>query len=195
VANPAVKIKYLAVPVPGNDEPGLADAVWLATVQQIARERGITLTDLPHDGGGSRGRGGAEPPARAGKPPSPRGCQTVAEFLNCMRRLKIWAGDPSLRELEARAKTQRRSLPHSTLGRALNPPDEALPGFRTLYAFVHACGASRYWREWSKAWAELRYRPVLDIAPPSGESPRFEYVFGPPDLSGYDPWATRLELP
>ena len=149
-----VQMRYFAVPVPEGTNPD-TNELWLQAVQQIARDRGITLTNAA--------RGAAEPhgliklEAGSGRPPSPRRCARADEFLDAMRQLRMWAGEPSLRELEMQANHLGLELSRSTLARVLAHSNEHLPRHRTLKGFVFACGAGRFWEEWWWTCNRIRF--------------------------------------
>jgi hypothetical protein len=155
----AVKYCYLPIPVPGEGDAETVNALWLAAVRQMARKRGIALADALDSRFSGQGRSGPSlpPGRRAGSPPFPEACQSEADLIACMRRLRVWAGNPSLRELESRAEAKGHWLPHSTLGRALAAHNARLPTLRVLTAFVYACGAEEHWRVWAMAWDRVLY--------------------------------------
>lgn len=74
--------------------------------------------------------------------------------MDCLLRVKIWAGDPSVREL-ARAA----GLPPSTMQDLLSRKRERLPTVETLGAFLAGCGINdpNVLAEWVYAWRRLRY--------------------------------------
>lgn len=77
---------------------------------------------------------------------------TVADLGRELRNLRISAGNPSLRELEKRAKKQGLYLPHSTAGNAQS--GKILPGLNVVQAFVQACGVTSETEmlRWKSAW-------------------------------------------
>lgn len=84
--------------------------------------------------------------------PDPSTARTVAEFVQTLRQLKIWAGDPSFKRLE-----RLSGVPHSTLGRALDPTRARLPAIEVLRPLVQACGASTTTVvRWEHAWRRLK---------------------------------------
>lgn len=152
---PALKNHYIPVPVPVGGDPAVGDALWIAAVRSIAKQRGIDLAAA--FGGAPTGSPQPTSYSRETPPPTPEGCQTEEDLLACMRALRTWAGRPSLRVLEHRAKAKGASLPHATLGRALAIGNSRLPSFSIMTAFVVACGADDDWQSWSRAWDRVVY--------------------------------------
>ncbi|SNT56289.1 Tetratricopeptide repeat-containing protein [Actinacidiphila glaucinigra] len=84
--------------------------------------------------------------------PDPLSVATTAEFVQALKALKVWAGDPSLQVLSRRTK-----IPTSTLADALNPGRRRLPPLDTVRSVASACGAAGADLErWEKAWRGLR---------------------------------------
>jgi hypothetical protein len=54
----------------------------------------------------------------------PSDVRDAAGFVQALRALKVWAGNPSFNDLE-----RRSGLPRSTLADALNPRRRQLPGW------------------------------------------------------------------
>ena len=83
--------------------------------------------------------------------PDPGEAGTVAEFLECLRNYRTWAGSPSYRVMSRNCK--RRFAP-STLCTALG--GETLPGLEMVLAIVSACGGTAQHRsEFATAWRRL----------------------------------------
>jgi tetratricopeptide (TPR) repeat protein len=85
----------------------------------------------------------------------PSDVRDAAGFVQTLRALKVWAGDPSFKDLE-----RRSGLPRSTLADALNPRRRQLPRLEVVRAFVAACGVSDC-GPWDEAWR----RAHLDSSP------------------------------
>lgn len=85
-------------------------------------------------------------------PPDPGGARDPGEYLACLRLLRIWAGDPTLRELSDRAP--RGALPRSTISDMFRRTDR-LPKYGVVKAFVEACGAASEWPRWFLAWQTI----------------------------------------
>lgn len=151
------KVRYVVVPQPDDGHSrDRANALWLAEVKAIAKQRGIDL--VAACGGTSQSvaeRRADLARSRRDAPPRPHQCQTAPELLNCMRQLRHWAGDPSLRVFERRAEDRGLRLPHATLGRALSCANTRLPSLNLFTAFVEVCGAGAFWPEWSQAWSNV----------------------------------------
>lgn len=80
--------------------------------------------------------------------------ESPAQFMECLLRVKIWAGDPSIRALAHRA-----NLPSSTLHDVLRRKNGTLPNIETVCAFLLACGIEdqNVIREWVFTWRRLKY--------------------------------------
>ena len=90
-----------------------------------------------------------------GPPPIPVAAETSEEFMDCLLRVKIWAGDPPVREL-----ARIIGLPPSTMGDFLRPRTGGrLPAVETICKFLEACGVHDQGviDEWVYAWRRLRY--------------------------------------
>lgn len=90
----------------------------------------------------------------AGPAPLPVTAESPAQFTECLLRVKIWAGDPSIRALAHRA-----NLPSSTLHGVLRRKNGTLPNIETVCAFLSACGIEdqNVLREWVFTWRRLKY--------------------------------------
>ncbi|WP_432830551.1 helix-turn-helix domain-containing protein [Dactylosporangium sp. CA-092794] len=87
-----------------------------------------------------------------GPPPIPITAQNAADFNDYMRRLKIWAGDPPVREL-----AYRMQLSSSTVGDLMRRRDR-LPSLEALSALLAGCGVAddNVVREWLFAWRRIK---------------------------------------
>jgi hypothetical protein len=93
----------------------------------------------------------------AGPPPLPVPANTVAEFLDSLLRVKIWAGDPAMRALAARANMSKTGLYDTFAGR------RGLPSNKTLLAILSACGVTDPGtvQHWVFAWQRLAYEAEI----------------------------------
>jgi DNA-binding XRE family transcriptional regulator len=96
----------------------------------------------------------------AGKPPDPAAAATAAELLAQMARLRVWAGNPSLRTLNRRSGGR---LPASTVSEVLRK--NSLPRRELVLDYVRACGIPDVAIcEWERAWNVIRSREVNPAA-------------------------------
>jgi len=101
------------------------------------------------------------PVAVPGEPPrpEPETVTSVAQFIELLTRLRAWAGNPSLAELNKRAGWF--DLPPSTVSEMLRNKHR-LPRLELVAAFVRACGLDDDQATgWEQAWAALRARQLL----------------------------------
>jgi exopolysaccharide biosynthesis polyprenyl glycosylphosphotransferase len=92
----------------------------------------------------------SEPPV-----PGPGEVTSAGQLVDMMRRLRAWAGNPSLAALNERSGGFL--LPPSTVSDMLR--GQRLPRLVLLSAFVRACGLDGdQAAEWERAWAELHER-------------------------------------
>ena len=94
-------------------------------------------------------------PAVAGLPgdlcPDPGIARTSEEFMDALRRFRVWAGKPSFRAMERQCG---RRFAASTMGAALRT--DALPTLDMVHAIVTGCGGSpRHVHVFSTAWRRL----------------------------------------
>ncbi|GIH95920.1 hypothetical protein ACFFMN_41750 [Planobispora siamensis] len=88
--------------------------------------------------------------------PKPLTANTPAELVDLMRQLRIWSGEPSLREL---ARRSCGGFAPSTLCETLKK--DRLPPYELLIAFVRACGGSEQdVMAWSSAWRRIRMAQI-----------------------------------
>jgi transcriptional regulator with XRE-family HTH domain len=89
-----------------------------------------------------------------GPAPLPVTAETACEFMDCLLRVKIWAGDPSVRAL-----SQRAGLPPSTMQDFLRRKRTKLPAVETVCAFLEACGVEdpNVIAEWVCVWRRLKF--------------------------------------
>jgi helix-turn-helix protein len=84
----------------------------------------------------------------------PDAARTVAEFTACLRQVRTRAGNPSLRELEQRARRLHTRLPRSSVSDALT--GDTLPRRDLVVAFLRACGVDPMADpRWIRAWTRL----------------------------------------
>jgi transcriptional regulator with XRE-family HTH domain len=89
-----------------------------------------------------------------GPVPLPVTAETSSEFMECLLRVKIWAGDPPVRALSRRA-----GLPSSTMQDFLRRERRKLPPVATVRAFLEACGVDdpNVIAEWVFTWRRLKF--------------------------------------
>jgi lambda repressor-like predicted transcriptional regulator len=89
-----------------------------------------------------------------GPAPLPVTAETACEFMDCLLRVKIWAGDPSIRAL-----SQRAGLPPSTMQDFLRRKRTKLPAVEMVCAFLEACGVEdpNVIAEWVYVWRRLKF--------------------------------------
>ncbi|MFW3469916.1 helix-turn-helix domain-containing protein [Streptomyces microflavus] len=81
--------------------------------------------------------------------PDPAGATSARDYVQALRELHIWAGKPSMRELEVRSGGHvSKSTFHNML------TDDRLPRFENLEIFLTACGA-KYPQAWLRKWRFL----------------------------------------
>ncbi|MFE4777836.1 helix-turn-helix domain-containing protein [Streptomyces sp. NPDC056713] len=71
----------------------------------------------------------------------------VPGFVEALRELHVWAGKPSMRELQRRSMISK-----STFSKLLT--EDRLPTFSILMAFLQACNA-QYREAWVRKWRHL----------------------------------------
>jgi len=89
-----------------------------------------------------------------GPAPVPVTAETTTDFMDCLLRVKIWAGDPPVRLL-----SRRTGLPPSTLHDFLRRERRRLPTVEAVCTFLKACGVDD-WNvisEWIYAWRRLKF--------------------------------------
>lgn len=106
-----------------------------------------------------------EPPAARSGYPDPVRAISVADFVDRLRRLKRWAGNPSLATLH-----RRTGLPRSTICDALRPHRTSLPRLELVRAFIRGCGGDdAAVAAWVAAWR--RVSAATEPAPPAPPGP------------------------
>ncbi|MEU8364967.1 hypothetical protein AB0C27_54030 [Nonomuraea sp. NPDC048882] len=86
--------------------------------------------------------------------PDPLKAETAAEFVELMKQYRIWAKEPSYREIVRRA---RNAFGASTLCQALKSTH--LPSAKLVEAFIWACsGSQEDLQAWMTAWRRLRMK-------------------------------------
>lgn len=97
-------------------------------------------------------RSGRRSPAQIGPPPTPMTAESVEQFMDCLGQVKIWAGDPTYRDM-ARAL----EMPHSTLYDALRRDKRKLPDVGTLDVILRWYGIQgEALDEWIYTWRRLK---------------------------------------
>jgi tetratricopeptide (TPR) repeat protein len=93
-------------------------------------------------------------PSWAPLPPDPTGAVTTKTFVEHLQLLLVWAGSPSMRQLEVRSRNQLR---RSTISDMLRRTDR-LPKRELVQTFVSACGAASEWPRWDLAWQAIAFK-------------------------------------
>lgn len=87
-----------------------------------------------------------------GVAPLPDASGGVVGFVTSLRALKIYAGNPSLKEL-----AKRSGVPRSTLADALNPDRSGVPRLAVVTGLVEACGVTpQEVLGWRQAWRAVQ---------------------------------------
>jgi exopolysaccharide biosynthesis polyprenyl glycosylphosphotransferase len=117
--------------------------------------------------------------------PNPGEVKNAAGLVSMLQDLRLWAGDPSLSELNKRAGGHNL-LPPSTVSDMLR--SQRLPRLELLSAFVHACGLDdAQAAAWERSWAELREQDLVLASSLDNEA-------APPRPVASD-WVTSREAP
>lgn len=89
-----------------------------------------------------------------GPAPLPVTAETTSDFMDCLLRVKIWAGDPPVRTL-----SRRTGLPPSTVQDLLRRERRRLPAVEAVCTFLKACGVEdgNVIAEWIYAWRRLKF--------------------------------------
>ncbi|HEY3632582.1 MAG TPA: tetratricopeptide repeat protein, partial [Jatrophihabitantaceae bacterium] len=116
--------------------------------------------------------------------PDPAAAHDPTEFREQLRRLKVWAGNPSFGSL-----ARRSAVPRSTLADALSARRDTLPRLDVVSAFVTACGVGAATADtWRAAWRRIEVGPAPRNAARSlgsGAAPRpRELPYVAPELVG-----------
>jgi hypothetical protein len=83
----------------------------------------------------------------------PLGATTIADFAECLRALRLRAGNPSYRAIASWGDRNNTPLPRSTLRDALI--GRRLPSRSLVRGFVRACGVPADDHRWEVAWTQL----------------------------------------
>jgi len=87
--------------------------------------------------------------------PNPLSARTEAELMATLRRFRLWAGEPSYRQISQVARKGRLKVGVSTLCTALN--SDTLPSLAVMLAAVTGCGGDgEDQRRFATAWRTLR---------------------------------------
>jgi hypothetical protein len=85
--------------------------------------------------------------------PDPLSARTAADLMKALRRYRIWAGEPSFRQM---ARLCRGKVAASTLCTAL--ASNNLPGLEVVLAVVTACGGNEQdQKRFATAWRSIRF--------------------------------------
>jgi hypothetical protein len=118
-----------------------------------------------------------------GDAPVPIDAKSPKDLNECMNLLLVWAGNPSLRELE-RMAGGHGALPRGSVSDMLRRC-ERLPKLAVLHTFVAACGNEEYWPLWLEAWRRIQHAQrvqmlraqELDFSDPWAGSPMWGGVY------------------
>jgi outer membrane protein OmpA-like peptidoglycan-associated protein/DNA-binding XRE family transcriptional regulator len=117
-----------------------------------------------------RAEGRPVPSERPARPPVPVPGEvtTAAQFVDMLKLLRVWAGNPSLAAL---SKHGSGHLPTSTVSDMLN--SQRLPRLDLTQAFVRACGLDEDQADaWEVTWADIRSRPRRPVPPAQEPAPQ-----------------------
>jgi len=115
---------------------------------------------------GGRPLPGGDPPEFG--MPDPAAATTVEDFVETLKRLRAWAGDPSLAELNTRSGGHG-SLPPSTVSDMLRN-EHRLPRLDLVLTFVLACGLDEdQAAAWERSWTVLRALESIPGRPGSAQ--------------------------
>lgn len=96
--------------------------------------------------------------------PDPSEVESVAEFVQALRRLRVWSGNPSISSL-----SKRTGLPRTTVYDALSAKRAGLPSLDLVRRFLAACGcAPKEVATWESAWRSVQERVASQA--PGGEA-------------------------
>lgn len=87
----------------------------------------------------------------------PLDATTIADFAECLRAVRLRAGNPSYRTLQQWGERNRIPLPRSTVQDAL--AGRRLPRKTLALGLVRACGVPASDRRWETAWTRLADQP------------------------------------
>ncbi|WP_068929355.1 helix-turn-helix domain-containing protein [Planobispora rosea] len=105
-----------------------------------------------------------------GPAPLPVTAESPADFMDCLLRVKIWAGNPSVRTLAARA-----DMPASTLHDFLHHSPSTVPSLDMVITFLGACGIddAQVVGEWIYTWRRLKFSDEISKRRPDHQRHRF----------------------
>jgi hypothetical protein len=91
-------------------------------------------------------------PFEAGFRPDPLAARTPSEFIEALRRYRVWAGEPSFHSMAARSG---RSVSEATMHAALNRA--VLPRLAIVDAIIAGCGGTDEDRKsFATAWRRIQ---------------------------------------
>lgn len=90
--------------------------------------------------------------------PTPDDAHTLDELIAGLRALKVWSGNPSLRQLE-----KLTGLARSTLADALNPRRRTAPALEVFQGLLKAFGVTDV-EPWLAAWRRVQAEPARGTA-------------------------------
>lgn len=92
--------------------------------------------------------------------PDPSTARDPATFMELLRQFRIWAGNPSYRDMAARDQRFTASALHAALARDVLPRRHEM-----VDAIVAGCGGSEEDRSmWATAWRRLAMQPASGVA-------------------------------
>lgn len=92
--------------------------------------------------------------------PDPSSAGDPAAFMKLLRQFRIWAGNPSYRNMAARDQRFTASALHAALGRDVLPARHDM-----VDAVIAGCGGSEEDRSiWATAWRRLAMQPSSGVA-------------------------------
>lgn len=112
----------------------------------------VVMRGLYEQACAAEGRPVPEPAQAVTDPPDPARAVTPEQFIACMARLRAWAGNPSLAELNQRSGGH---LPPSTISGVLRRKN--LPRLDLVLRYATACGLpDPAVMKWKAAWENLK---------------------------------------
>lgn len=93
----------------------------------------------------------------------PLGAATIADFAECLRAVRLRAGNPSYRTLAMWGERNRMPLPRSTVRDALT--GLRLPSRSLVLGLVRACGVPADDYRWEVVWTQLAGRRSTQTSP------------------------------
>jgi DNA-binding SARP family transcriptional activator/transcriptional regulator with XRE-family HTH domain len=121
--------------------------------------------------------------------PDPLTVQTTTEFVKALSRFRVWAGEPSFREME---RACRHGVAAATMCTALG--SDKLPSLRVVLAIITACGGTQeHQQTFTTAWRKLRM--TQDPTAQPGEPPGNRTLYPVRDTNRCRPHSTTRTVP